>query len=213
MDRYDLVPQGGGRNYTGIFTRTIVYGLTLFLFLTGFALTLAAISLPSWLRYNDFTPDGNDYHLSLGLHKRCSSILGDCEPYPQHDECASDEGRYFCSMWRSVGFLMSLAVVIEGMSLISYVVILSGGKQRRESGSGVLSAFLVIATLFQCAAMAIVAYLYDNDERFAVGWELDDSWILCTVSWCLTLFCAAALIISRRVLPSEGGYELIPDPS
>lgn len=51
---------------------------------------------------------------------------------------------------------MSFAVVIEGMALISYIVILSGGKQRRESGSGVLSAFLAIITLLQCAGMAIV---------------------------------------------------------
>lgn len=57
------------------------------------------------------------------------------------------------------------------------------------------------------------AYLYDNDERFFVGWKLDESWIMCTVSWCISLFCAAVVIAAARVLPSEGGYELIPDPS
>lgn len=51
---------------------------------------------------------------------------------------------------------MTFAVVIEGMSLISYIVILSGGKQRRESGAGVLSTFLLIVTLLQCASMAIM---------------------------------------------------------
>jgi hypothetical protein len=85
---YDLVPEGRGRNYTGILTRSIVYGFTLFLFLAGtlvllffatcscfveklykhfpfwvlttvfrsaFALTIASISLPNWLRYHDIT--------------------------------------------------------------------------------------------------------------------------------------------------------------
>lgn len=55
------------------------------------------------------------------------------------------------------------------------------------------------------------AYLYDNEERFFVGWKLDQSWVTCTVSWCVSLVCAGALIVGARTLPSEGGYELIPE--
>lgn len=55
------------------------------------------------------------------------------------------------------------------------------------------------------------AYLFDNEDRFFVGWKLDESWIFCTVSWCIGLFCATAVIVSAYILPSEGGYELIPD--
>lgn len=59
-------------------------------------------------------------------------------------------------MWRSVGFLMSFAVVLEGMTLIAYIVILAGGKQKREAGWGVLSGLHVLCAALQCAGMAII---------------------------------------------------------
>lgn len=59
-------------------------------------------------------------------------------------------------MWRSVGFLMSFAVVLEGLGLVAYVIILSGGKQLRESGWGVLSLIIFLSALVQAAGMAIV---------------------------------------------------------
>jgi hypothetical protein len=55
------------------------------------------------------------------------------------------------------------------------------------------------------------AYLYDNDPRFFVGWFLDKSWIMCTASWSMQAFCAIAIAVAALTLPSEGGYELIPD--
>ncbi|KAL1975085.1 hypothetical protein VTN31DRAFT_3477 [Thermomyces dupontii] len=203
----DLVPGGRGRNYTGILTKTIVYIGTLILFLIATALTLASIIIPKWVSYHSDKPS---FHYSYGLHRRCSSLTGTCEPFPQYEDCHGDD-RYFCSMWRSVGFLMSLAVVLEAIAIVAYLVILSGGKQLRESGWGVLSMIIVFSAAAQAGSMALIAYLFDNDDRFFVGWNLDQSWIFCTVSWCVSLFCAAAVAAAARVLPSEGGYELIPD--
>lgn len=59
-------------------------------------------------------------------------------------------------MWRSVGFLMSFAVVLEGMTLITYVVILAGGMQKRASGWRILSALLLLVGAVQLACMAIM---------------------------------------------------------
>ena len=59
-------------------------------------------------------------------------------------------------MWRSVGFLLSFAVVLEGMTLITYVVILIGGKQKRESGWKILAGLHFLCGAVQCAAMAII---------------------------------------------------------
>jgi hypothetical protein len=59
-------------------------------------------------------------------------------------------------MWRSVGFLMSFAVVLEGMTLIAYLVVLAGGKQKRETGWRILTLFLVLIALVQCASMGLV---------------------------------------------------------
>lgn len=59
-------------------------------------------------------------------------------------------------MWRSVGFLMSFAVVMEGMTLIAFVVMIAGGKQMRESGWKILSGFLILIGLVQCTCMALI---------------------------------------------------------
>ncbi|KAL8801010.1 MAG: hypothetical protein Q9182_004754 [Xanthomendoza sp. 2 TL-2023] len=114
-------------------------------------------------------------------------------------------------MWRSVGFLMSFGVVIEGMTLIAFIVLLVGGKQKREQGWKVISGLLVLSGLIQCAGMAIIAFLYDNDDRFFPGWKLDICWVLCTVSWSILLALAGGIAATAFLLPSEGGYELIPD--
>ena len=59
-------------------------------------------------------------------------------------------------MWRSVGFLMSFAVVMEGVTLVTFVVMIAGGKQKRESGWKILTGLLVLVALIQCTAMALV---------------------------------------------------------
>jgi len=206
---FDLVPGGSGRNYTGILTKTIVYASTFVLFLVATAFTFAAITIPKWVSYHSDKPK---FHYSYGLHHRCSSLTDTCSSFPQYEECHGED-RYFCSMWRTVGFLMSFAVVFEGIAIVAYLVILSGGKQLRESGWAVLSLIIVLSAMAQAASMALVAYLFDNDDRFFVGWFLDESWLMCIASWCISLFCAVTVVASARVLPSEGGYELIPDPS
>ena len=60
-------------------------------------------------------------------------------------------------------------------------------------------------------AKSTQAYLFDNDERFFPGWNLDASFGLCTASWCIMMLTAAGLVASAFVLPEEAGYELIPD--
>ncbi|KAK2797427.1 hypothetical protein FQN51_008459 [Onygenales sp. PD_10] len=177
----------------------------------AFALTLASIALPRWVSSHRGSPSG----VSYGLHRRCFTLTHphsqSCERFPQYDDCQGSNNRYFCSMWRSIGFLMSFAVVLEGMTLITYLVILLGGKQARENGWRVLALLLVVVGVVQCAGMGLVSYLVENDDRFFLGWKLDDSWIMCTVSWCLALLGAVAVVVAARVLPAEGGYELIAD--
>lgn len=63
-------------------------------------------------------------------------------------------------MWRTVGFLMSFAVVLEGMSVVAYLIVLSGGKRLRESGWKVLSLLIILSALVQAASMSIVVSLF-----------------------------------------------------
>jgi formate hydrogenlyase subunit 3/multisubunit Na+/H+ antiporter MnhD subunit len=62
-------------------------------------------------------------------------------------------------MWKSVGFLMSFAVVIEGMTVAAFVILLAGGKQRREQGWGVLAILTALAAFIQASAMALMVRL------------------------------------------------------
>lgn len=98
-------------------------------------------------------------HYTYGLHTRCSSLTHKCEKFPQSVDCHNDD-RYFCSVWRSVGFLMSFAVVIEGMTFLSFVVMIAGGKQKRESGWKILAGLLFLIGGVQCAGMALIVKPY-----------------------------------------------------
>lgn len=51
---------------------------------------------------------------------------------------------------------MSFAVVIEGMTFISFVVMIAGGKQKRESGWKILAGLLFLIGGVQCAGMALI---------------------------------------------------------
>lgn len=59
-------------------------------------------------------------------------------------------------MWRSVGFLMSFAVVLEGMSVLSYLIIIMGTKRLRENGWKVLSLLVVLGSMVQVGAVCLV---------------------------------------------------------
>jgi len=105
---------------------------------------------------------------------------------------------------------MSFAVLLELATLVAYIIIILGGQQLRQYGWKVVISLLAAIVLVQCSGMAIIAYLFDHDERFFPGWQLDTSWILCTVSWTLALVTGAGICTAVYTLPEEGGYELIP---
>lgn len=129
-------------------------------------------------RLPDRGPNGNadvaqshntHIHYTFGLHRRCTSTNAHlstptslplttyehlhCVPFPRSTDCGED--RYFCSMWRSIGFLMSLGVVIEGMTIAAFLILLIGGRQRREQGWAVLSIMVVIAAVVQLGGMSL----------------------------------------------------------
>jgi len=105
---------------------------------------------------------------------------------------------------------MSFSVIIELATIVAFIVIILGGKQTRDYGWKVVCSLLAVIVLTQCASMSIIAFLYDNDERFFPGWQLDTSWILCTVSWSVSLLTGVGIGAAVYALPEEGDYELIP---
>lgn len=51
---------------------------------------------------------------------------------------------------------MSFAAVLELATIVAYVIIIGGGKQKRETGWKVLGFMLMLVGIVQCAGMAIV---------------------------------------------------------
>lgn len=115
----------------------------------------------------DRTQAHDSIHQTYGLHQRCSntnippasdpfiSSSMKCVPFPRYSDCHA-ENRYFCSMWRSVGFLMSFAVVLEGMTIAAFAILLVGGKQKREQGWGALTILVTLAAAVQAIGMALM---------------------------------------------------------
>jgi hypothetical protein len=69
-------------------------------------------------------------------------------------------------MWRSVGFMMSFAAVLELVTIVAYLMVIAGGKQKRETGWRVLAFLLVLVGVVQCGAMAIVVCPFSFVQYF-----------------------------------------------
>ncbi|SMQ45580.1 unnamed protein product [Zymoseptoria tritici ST99CH_3D7] len=192
--------------------RRIIYGISLWLFLSSAALTITSIALPTWVVYTSPTAhDSTPIRVTYGLHSRCSSITNTCTPFPPPEECHGEE-RGFCSAWRTSAFLMNFSVVLMLACLVAYVTVLVGGRQVREKGWKVLVGLLAVVAGSQLTAMALVAALYEKDKRFFVGWELGTAWILCTISWITLLVDALGIMAGAYFYPQNVDYEPIPDP-
>ncbi|KAL2160609.1 hypothetical protein VTH06DRAFT_1297 [Thermothelomyces fergusii] len=186
------------------------------------AMTMTSLVSPEWVTLTVPSPSGGAVTDSIGLHRRCSasspsSAAGGgggggrtCAAFPERWRCEGDE-RAFCSMWRTTGFLMNLAVVAELAALAGFVVVLAGGRVKREgSGWKALGGMLAVVAAAEFLAMAIVAYAFDHDDLFLVpGYRLDLSWYLCTFSAGIALLAGVGLAISALVLPPEDGYQLL----
>jgi hypothetical protein len=111
---------------------------------------------------------GGDIKFTYGLHRKCSSVTGVCDPFPTPRDCERD-GAAFCALWRSVGFLASLAVLLEAATLVSLAAALAGGVRSRTYGWRVVCALMALAAAAQLAGMAIVVGLPDalREDVFA----------------------------------------------
>jgi hypothetical protein len=91
---------------------------------------------------------------SYGLHKKCSTVTGTCQPFPSAVDCEGDA--QFCALWRTVGFLMNFAVIFEFATFIAFVVVLLGGVQQRSYGWKMVCSLLALVAVVQAVGMSII---------------------------------------------------------
>lgn len=122
-------------------------------------MTLAAILVPHWVSMDVPVRGGQKtYSQHLGLHHYCNTALPDapCRQFPDTEKDCDPEDRYFCTMWRTSGFLMSFTTIAELATLVCFVITIGGGKVKREYGWKILCGLLVTVAVAQFAAMGLV---------------------------------------------------------
>jgi hypothetical protein len=73
---------------------------------------------------------------------------------------------HFCGMWRTTAFMMSFAAVLELATLLAYLVIIIGGRQKRENGWKLLVSLLVVIGVAQCFCMSTVVCIVYYGEGY-----------------------------------------------
>lgn len=117
---------------------------------------IASIWMPHWVIYTVTTAKGDQIDKHLGLFRSCSSLDDpSCKQFPYQQLCGEDE-RYFCSMWRTTGFLAMFSLVLCLSGFVTFVLMLSGGKYRREKGWPIISGLLMVISIVEFAMISIV---------------------------------------------------------
>ena len=117
---------------------------------------IASIVTPNWVTYSVTTPKGERFEKHIGLHRSCSSLDSPpCRDFPPAELCQDGE-RYFCSMWRTIGFMASLATILCLACLVTFGVIMRGGKYKRETGWPVVSGILALVAIVEFVIISIV---------------------------------------------------------
>lgn len=120
------------------------------------AMIVASITEPHWVSYSVTTTAGETLEKHIGLHKSCSSLDDPhCRDFPSKELCQYGE-RYFCSMWRTVGFMASFTIILCLASLIAFALVMGGGKYRRETGWPFVSALLTLVSVVEFIIISIV---------------------------------------------------------
>lgn len=193
-------------------TRLYVYSAALVAFVGSTAMILAATAVPRWITYSVHAGD-QTFQKHIGLHQSCSNLDDPpCRPFPYKELCQEGE-RYFCSMWRTVAFLAALAALMCLAGIVTFGVVMKGGKYKRETSWPFIAFMMAIVSALEFSVISIVAYLFENDDQFTIpGWSLDVSWIISTVSASVCLVAAIGLVTSAYLLPPEEGYDFLEDP-
>ncbi|RDA92530.1 hypothetical protein CP533_4164 [Ophiocordyceps camponoti-saundersi (nom. inval.)] len=193
-------------------TRVSVYASALAAFIAATAMLIASIATPNWISYSVTTAKGSQVGKNIGLHKSCSNLDSPpCHDYPPAEMCENG-ARYFCSLWRTVGFMASLATILCLACLTCFLVVMRGGKYKRETGWPFVAGMLSVVAVVELVLISMVAYLFNHDGQFSVpGWHLAFSWYLGTFSAVVCGLAAVGLVLSAYFVPPEGGYESLAD--
>lgn len=104
---------------------------------------------------------------------------------------------------------MVLAAILGGLTIVALLGVMCSNRRKRARAWMTLSGLFVLHALPQAFAMGIMAYLFNTSATFYVGTRYNMSFILGTISWCLSIFLAAILALVAILSPPEYAYQPI----
>ncbi|CAO3646891.1 unnamed protein product [Cunninghamella echinulata] len=186
----------------------LAYVVTFFVFTCSYVLTILSLALPKWLIF--VTPVPFYTETNYGLFKLCRSFTNKCRAFPSGDagDCGEDG---FCELWRGAAAGMVLSAVLGAFVLLALIGTMCGGRRKRSKAWVTIAGMFVLYAIPQVFSMAIVAYLYNSSSNFYLGTRYNVSFILCIISWCLSIFLAVILSLVAFLSPPEYAYTSIPN--
>ncbi|KAK4457663.1 hypothetical protein QBC42DRAFT_278601 [Cladorrhinum samala] len=185
-------------------------------------LTLLSVSRPYWITLSH-PPLMSD---SIGLYQRCTSSSSSssssqtrtCNRFPDERKCPLNQGNTsnensFCSMWSTAGAVTALIVPLMEFLTLAVMMVKFRFFDRRGGGGGrggvqegwkaiFPAGMVILAAGFEGFGVAVMAYIFDNDEMFLVpGYELGLSWYLALMSSAMLWLTASWMVIGSWILP------------
>ncbi|KAI8069879.1 hypothetical protein BC940DRAFT_17068 [Gongronella butleri] len=184
----------------------LTYVVTFFVFLASYSLTILSLVLPKWLTF--VTPIPFYTETNYGLFRLCHSFSKDCRVFPSFDagDCKEDG---FCELWRGAAAGMVLSVILGAFVLLALLGTMCSERRKRAKAWVTLSGLFVLYAIPQMFAMGIIAYLYNSSSSFYMGTRYNVSFILCTISWCVSVVLAVILSLVAFLGPPEYAYTQI----
>ncbi|CAG8531633.1 3278_t:CDS:2 [Funneliformis caledonium] len=178
------------------------YSLITLLFTISYTFTLLSLLLPNWLLFS--TPKPFRTYTNIGLFKRCSNTIfnDECRPFPSSDYNDCEE-KFFCEEWGLAVTTMILAAILGGLTWLNFVLILLGGRLRREKAWKNSSGLLLLHALFQFITIFLIAHIYTTSEKFYFGVKYDYSFIFANISACLSVLLSLTLFTNGLFSPPE----------
>ncbi|CAO3584548.1 unnamed protein product [Absidia cylindrospora] len=112
-------------------------------------------------------------------------------------------------MWRGAAAGMVLSVILGAFVMLALLGTMCSGRRKRSGAWVTLAGLFILYALPQVLSMAIVAYLYNSSSSFYIGTRYNVSFILCIISWCLSIFLAIVLSLVAFIGPPEYTYDAI----
>ncbi|RCH78650.1 hypothetical protein CU098_005999, partial [Rhizopus stolonifer] len=143
---------------------------------------------------------------NYGLFRLCRSMARECRPFPSYDHNDCDE-EGFCELWRAAAAGMVVAVVVGGLTLIGLLVTMCSQRRKRDKAWAPISFMFFLYALPQAFSMSAIAYLFNTSPTFYMGARYNYSFVLCIISWTLSIILSIVLCLIGTLSPPGYSYQ------